>query len=170
MARQAALPFMVKRKRDVFGADSYTSTRETVHGLLLLQGDRLVIQSRMARKTDTFGTEMRSDEEMEPVREAVIPLAGVTGSSVRGRWWSWPGPRLIIRAADLRAFESVVGDGGPSLGHPGELVLPVRRNDLLTAHEFSAELALAIAEQTAYGSPRLSEPGPEVLPRPEPEE
>ena len=168
MNRRASLAFKVKRSNDVFGADAFTTTKETVHGLLILNGEELIIQSRKALRTDVFGgMEMKSEEKMDPVREVVIPLTGVAGSLVKGRWWTWPGPRLVLRAADLRAFEEVVGEEGISLGHPGELVLPVRRRDLLSAEEFAAELALALAEMMTYPGQRLpAAPPPDRLPSP----
>lgn len=148
MPRSATLPFVIERGSDAFSGGGMTSTRETVHGLLRLEADRLTIQWRVGRKTEHLGSaEMRTDEEVEPVRELVVPLEGVAGATVRRRWWDWlRGPRLVLRAADLSAFEGMAGAAGLSLDHPAELVLRLRRSDRLAAEEFSAELALAIAE------------------------
>jgi hypothetical protein len=66
---------------------------------------------------------------------------------VRRRWWD--GDRLVLTAADLRAFEVVSGEAGLRLGHPAELVVKLRRRDRLAAEEFAAELALALAERGA---------------------
>ena len=146
----SALPFTLKRSRDVLGAASMTTTTETVHGLLLLDGERLVIQWRLGRKIEHLGKEIRTDEEFEAVRQVVIPLDSIAGASVRRRWWYlWSGPRLILTATDLQAFEEVAGEGGLRLAHPAELVLRLRRSDRLVAEEFSAELALAVAELAA---------------------
>ena len=153
MPHEAALPFILKRGDDVFSSTGMTSTRETVHGLLILETDRLVIQWRVGRKTEHIGGEMRTDQEVEPVQEIVVPLRGVAGAVVRRSGWNWLiGPRLVLTAADLRAFEGVTGGGGLSLDHPAELVLRLRRSDRLAAAEFSAELALAVAERTVRGS------------------
>ena len=150
MTHSAALPFTLKRSRDVLGAASMTTTTETVHGLLHLDGERLVIQWRLGRKTQHLGSEIRTDEEFEAVRQVVIPLEAVAGAGVRRRWWQLlSGPRLVLRATDLRAFEDVAGEGGLRLAHPAELVLRLRRSDRLAAEEFSAELALAVAELAA---------------------
>jgi hypothetical protein len=159
MPRSATLPFVIKRGSDVFSGGGMTTTRETVHGLLRLEDDRLTIQWRVGRKTEHLGsTEMRTDEEVEPVRELVVPLEGVAGAMVRRRWWDWLlGPRLVLRAADLSAFEGMAGRAGLSLDHPAELVLRLRRSDRLAAEEFSAELALALAERQL--------PGPAATPR-----
>jgi hypothetical protein len=137
-----------------------TSTKETVYGLLRLDGDRLFIQWRIARTTDRMGGEIRSDQELEEVREVSIPLEGVAGAAVRRRWWEWPSPpRLVLTAADLRAFEDVTSEGGMTLQHPAELVLRLRRRDRLAAEEFTAELSLAVAELAAGAPPTLGHPG-----------
>jgi hypothetical protein len=147
MPRAFAVPFHLKRSNDVFGASSYTSTTETIHGLVCLDGDRLVLQWRVARKTDHYGSEIRSDQELERVREVAVPLSAVAGASVRRRWWeALRPPKLVLTAADLRAFEEVAGEGGLKLRHPAELVVHLHRSDRMLAEEFSAELALAVAE------------------------
>ena len=65
---------------------------------------------------------------------------------VRRRWWDrLIGPRLVLSAADLSAFEALAGREGLKLDHPAELVLRLRRTDRLATKEFCAELALAIA-------------------------
>jgi hypothetical protein len=148
MARQAAVPFHLSRSQDEFAGGTVTSTKEVIHGLLRLEGDRLVVQWRLARRTEHMGAmAVRSDEELESVREMVIPLAGVAGAAVRRRWWLPRNPMLVLRAADLRAFEEVAGEGGLGLDHPAELLLGLRRADLLVAEEFAAELAMAVAER-----------------------
>ena len=105
MAHSAALPFVLHRSHDVVGGREITSTHETVHGLIRLDGDRVHVQWRVARSTDRVGKEIRTDREVEPVREAVIPLSAVAGATVRWRWRWPPGPYLVLTAADLRAFE-----------------------------------------------------------------
>ncbi len=149
MKRFSAVPFHLARGADEFTASTVTSTKEVIHGLLRLEGDRLVFQWRAARHTDHIGAaSIRSDEELEAVRELVVPLAGVAGVELRRRWWlPWSAPHLVLRAADLRAFEEVAGEGGLRLDHPAELVLPLRRADRLAAEEFTAEVALAVAER-----------------------
>jgi hypothetical protein len=72
---------------------------------------------------------------------------------------------LVLRAADLGAFEEVTGAGGLALAHPSELVLRLRRADHLTAEEFAAELALALAERTLPGG----DGDPPALPSPRPD-
>jgi hypothetical protein len=64
----------------------------------------------------------------------------------RPRWLLGFGARLVLQAADLRAFDVLAGPEGLKLDHPAELVLRLRRKDLLTAEEFAAELALAVAQ------------------------
>lgn len=150
MPHRAAVPFHLRRSSDAFSATTVTSTTETVHGLLRLEGDRVVIQWRLARRTEHMGgASYRTEEEMESVRERVLPLSAVSAAVVRREWWRlWPGPKLVLRAADLRAFEEIAGEEGLRLAHPAELELRLRRSDVLAAEEFSAELALALAERT----------------------
>lgn len=147
MSHSAALPFRFRRKQDVMGMMEITSTTETVDGLLRLDGERLVIQWRLTRATERVGMQIRTDRELEPVREVVIPLSALAGARVRRLWWRWPpGPHLVLTAADLRAFEEVAGEEGLGLDHPAELVLYLRRSDRLQGEEFAAELELAVAE------------------------
>lgn len=126
-----------------------TTTTETVHGLLRVEGDELTVQWRLARKTHYLGAmAQHSDEEFEAVREATIPLSAMAGAIVQRPWWRfWSGPRIVLMASDLRALEAVTGEDGLRLAHPAKLVLTVRLSDALAATEFAAELELAIAER-----------------------
>jgi hypothetical protein len=116
-----------------------------------------VIQWRLARRTDRVGVEIRTDEELEAVRQVIVPLAGLAGATVRRRWWR--GHRLVLTAADLRAFEAVAGEAGLRLRHPAELVVDLRRGDRLAAEEFAAELALALAERSLAAPDRRRQIG-----------
>ena len=165
MPRTAAVPFHLLRSTESVSGASVTSTKEIVHGLLRLQADRLTVQWRLARHTEHVGAmSLRTDEELEAVRELVVPLSGVAGAELRRRWWlPWNAPLLVLRAADLRAFEEVAGKGGLRLAHPAELILGLRRADTLVAEEFTAELALALAERAVAeveGAPSLSGASP----------
>jgi hypothetical protein len=154
MIRTATVPFTIRRSKDEFGTTTFSSTTETVHGLLRLEGEEVIIQWRLDRKTERYSaTSIKTDEDMEPVREVVIPLDAVAGAFVRKRWWEfWKGPWLVLTAADLHAFDRVAGDGGLRLAHPAEMVVGLRRADRMLAEEFTAELTLAVAELTAGGS------------------
>ena len=178
MAYSQALPFTLRRSKDTFTSSEFTSTTETAHGLLRLEGDSLVIQWRLARTTERFGaSNMQTDEELGAVREVVVPLAGVAGALVRRGFLQWfTGPRIVIRASDLQAFEAVTGEEGLRLGHPAEIVLRLRRADVLAAEEFAAELELAVAQRRLDGGGRSSVlppaevDGPEGLPAPSAED
>jgi hypothetical protein len=147
MRHVAALPFFLRRSEDVIAGGEITSTAETVHGLVRVEGERLVLQWRVSRETDRVGREIRTDREVDPVKEVAIPLHGVASAKVRASWWPWSGARLILTAADLRAFEHVAGPGGLRLDHPAELVLRLRLRDRIAAQEFTGELEMALAEQ-----------------------
>jgi hypothetical protein len=149
MPHSAAIPFLLQRRHDVVGL-AITTTRETVHGLLRLDGDRLHVQWRVARSTDYVGMTIRSDKQVEPVREVVIPLSAIAGATVKWNWRWPPGPRLVLTAADLRAFEEVAGAAGLSLDHRRARAAACR-SDRALAVEFAGELELAIAEARDRG-------------------
>lgn len=147
MSQVLALPFTLSRSDSVVGWE-VISTTERVHGLLLLDGNRLVIQWRVSRATQRVGMEIRTEHELEPVREIVIPLEALAGAKVRWTWWRWPPSRyLVLTGADLRAFEEIAGSSGIGMPHPAELYLQLRRSDFLAAREFAGELELAIADR-----------------------
>lgn len=145
MHHSAALPFFLRRSQDILGTAEITTITETVQGLLHLEGDRLTIQWRLSRKRQLIGSEIRTDEEMEAVREVVIPLSAVAGASIRRGWFGLGGTKVVLTATDLRVFEEFSGEGGLRLTHPAELVVRIRRDHRLAAEEFTADLALARA-------------------------
>ena len=148
MSPSLAFPFVLKRSKDEVGVFEITSMSEVIHGLLRLDEDRLVFQWRVSRSTDVVGFEIRTDEELEPVQHAVLPLGALAGAVVRWRWGRWPpGRYLILTAADLQAFETIGGEAGLKLKHPAELVLRVPRASRDAAEEFASELSLAVAER-----------------------
>ncbi len=163
MSHRSAVPFVVERSSAVWRSDEITSKTELAHGLLLLDDDRLVVQWRLAVKTETYGSaEISSDEEVAAVQEVVIPLGRVADAAVRRRWWeAFSGGHLVLTGADLRAFESLAGGEGLRLGHPAKLELKIRREDLLAARELVADLSLALAQL-----PHGPEEGPKALRRP----
>lgn len=164
MLHVPALPFTLRRSNGVISGKEITSIVETIHGLLRVDGNSLVLQWRVQRQTDRVGSEIRSDRELEPVREATIPVASVSGAVVRSPRWrrSRPG-RLVLTAADLRAFEGLTGPGGLELAYPAQLVLEVRKEDNDAARELATQIELAIgdhalriAEGDAAAAPALA--------------
>lgn len=152
MSHFFALPFFLSRSHDVIG-EEITSTTETIHGLLRLEGDEVIVQWRLAREINRVGDEIRTDQELEAVREVRVPLQAVASAAVRRRGWRWlSAPQIVLTAADLRAFEEIAGAAGLQLDHPATLELRIHRTDRLTAHEFAAELNLARAEQALLNS------------------
>lgn len=148
--RTAALPFVLRREHGVVSGGQVTSTRDELHGLLHLDGQRLLVQWRTSREVSHVGREIRTDRELAPIREVSIPLDGIAEAGVRRVWrrW-WFADVLVITAADLRAFEGLAGDHdapGLVLEHPAEVVLELRRTDREQARNFASELRLAVSE------------------------
>lgn len=159
MTSLAAVPFTLKRSTDMWtSGGEYESTTQTAHGLVRLESDRLVLQWRIAVQTQLMdGAGYETREEIEPVQEMVIPLTSVAGAVVpRQRWWRFVGPRLVLTATDLLAFEKIAGQQGLKLKHPAKLVLRIRRADRLIAEEFAAELALTLARTLVEGAEPVS--------------
>lgn len=160
-----AVPFTLKRSTDLWDRKGYTTKTETAHGLVRLEGGRLVVQWRLAVHTESVGgASWTKEEEIEPVRETVIALERVAGAAVTGsrRGFLRP-PKLVIAAADLMAFDEIAGGQGLKLKHPAKLVFRIGRRDRLAAEEFAAELALALARLPG----RTAGAGPAALPSPE---
>ena len=160
----AALPFVLRREHGVISGREITSTRDEIHGLLRLDGERLVVQWSTSRETSRVGREIRTDRELAPVREVVLPLDAVAGAQIRWEWRRWP-PRqvLVLTAADLRAFQSLAGETnapGLVLEHPAELTVELRRRDRAAAREFVAELDLALADHALRLAERHAAIGP----------
>jgi len=149
MPHSAVLPFVLRRSKDVIAETGITSTQETVHGLLALQDDRVVIQWRVERKVSRIGPEIRLDHEADPVREVVVPTSGLASARIRSTWWRLFGKssHLVLSASDLRTLEPLAGPDGLALSHPGELIVGIRHADREAAREFASELDLALAEQ-----------------------
>ncbi len=147
MLHVPALPFTLRRSNGVISGNEITSTVETIHGLLRVEGDSLVLQWQVQRQTNRVGSEIRSDRERDPVREATIPIASVSGAVVRSPRWRFGRARcLVLTAADLRAFEGLTGPGGLELAHPAQLVLDVRKQDNDAARELATQVELAIGD------------------------
>ena len=112
------------------------------------------ITLRAAAKDQPWGRELvwvvlarRSDRELESVREATVPIASVSGAVVRSPWWRLGrAERLVLTAADLRAFEGLTGPGGLELAHPAQLVFEVRKVDKDAARELATQVELAIGD------------------------
>lgn len=147
MGHQATLPFTILRSRDVIAKKEITSTRETVHGLLRLDGERVLIQWRTSRAIDRVGSEIRSDSEVDAVRELSLPLSALAGAEFRSSWLPWSRLQVILTGADMRAFESLAGSDGLQLTHPAQFAIRVARDARAAAIEFVSELELALADR-----------------------
>lgn len=155
----AALPFTIRRKSEVITWKDITSTQETVHGLLRLDEDRIVIQWRTSRAIERVGSGIRTDKELEAVREVTLPLSALANAEVRWWWLRWPpGRYLVLTGADLRAFEALAGPDALELKHPAELVVRMGREAKLPALEFASELRLALADRALKAAEDLQLP------------
>ncbi|MEZ4703048.1 MAG: hypothetical protein R2834_22140 [Rhodothermales bacterium] len=137
------------------------STKEQLHGLLHLRGDKIVVQWRTSREVSYVGREIRTDRELEPLREVEVPLTGLA-TARRKRIWrkGLPATAILLTAADLRAFEPLTDEQGVPglvLEHPAEIVLQVRRSDRKLLKIFISELNLAISEQALLALEREAE-------------
>lgn len=72
----ATLPFTLHRSSDKFTSSSMTTTTETLHGLLRLEGEEVSVQWRLDREIDHLGgLNLYTDEEIEKVCEVTIPIS-----------------------------------------------------------------------------------------------
>jgi hypothetical protein len=151
-----AVPFVIRRDHSVIRGPEITATREESHGLLRLEGQRLVAQWSTVRETSRVGSVIRVDKDLGPVRDVSLPLAGLAGARVRWRPFPWP-PRwqLVLQAADLQAFRSLADEAGLPLNHPAELVLDLRGTDRQLARGFATELDLALADAALEAAERV---------------
>lgn len=143
----SAVPFLLRRQSDTVAIGEVTSTIAESHGVARLDADVLRVQWSTARQTHRVGRVIQTDRTIDPVREVSIPLEGLAGAEVRWHWRWPPGVSLVLRAADLRAFETLAGDAGLVLEHPAELTLGVRWQDRALAREFAAEVEMQLADQ-----------------------
>lgn len=128
MTHPVALPFTLRRNTDVVGSKEITSTHETVHGLVRFDGQQLVIQWRTSRAIDRVGATIRTDREVEAVREVTLPVSALASAEVRWSWRRWPpGYYLVLTATDLLGFESLAGKEGLELKHPAQLEIRIKR-------------------------------------------
>ena len=141
-------------EEEVHGVSELTSTRETIDGLLRLDGDELLIQWRLRVTTEHLA---ETDEELGDVTSVVLPLDRIAGVEVRHRWWElWLGPRLVLTATDMLAFEQIADEAGFHLSHPAQLVVRLRRGDRLAAEEFAAEMSSGLANERIREPPERS--------------
>lgn len=150
MPRPATLPFSLSRTQSQYRTASVTSTTEKVQGVLHLESGVLRITWRRAVVTESYSSlDMKTDEDVEEVREVELPLTALGRAWLREpRWFRrFRGSRLILTATDLRAFESFAGPEGLGLEHAGRVELRIAREDRLEAAEFLADLEMAQAQR-----------------------
>lgn len=99
--------------------------------------------------------QIRTDRELEAVRELSVPLTALAGARVRWSWRHWPpGVHLVLTAGDLRAFEEIAGEGGLRLDHPAQLAIRVPYAQRMAAQDFASRLELALADHALRDAER----------------
>lgn len=154
MLESNALPFVQQRLHQDYSGPDYTTTSETVHGIIRLDGDVLRLQWRISREINKFnkyGAGHSSDSQQEAIREIEIPLEKLSGARIKRIWYRVPPKEvLLITTSDLQTFSKfTIEDKVPGLAsdHPAELVLEIRRSDRKRWHVFCSALRFAISEQ-----------------------
>jgi len=139
MTRSPAVPFKHRRSKSVMAADwSRMVTR--VAGLAWLEDDDLVLQYRVSETVTSGATSNLPVTTESEVGEHRVPLAALRSARVAGGWW-WP--RIVLAAADLRAF-----DGFPvPRGAGEELSLRISLAHRSDAADLASTLELALANR-----------------------
>jgi hypothetical protein len=126
------IPFRLSRGSTDPATFAYTVTE--VNGLVGLEEDGLALQYR--EKVTQTAMSVRATES--EVRTAHIPLAALRRAGLRGRWF---GVRLVLAAADLRAFEPFRA----WLTANGELALTIPRAERAAAADLASSIELALS-------------------------
>ncbi|HEU4455941.1 MAG TPA: hypothetical protein VFR81_22940 [Longimicrobium sp.] len=139
MTRSPAVPFKHRRSESVMSSD-WKQTVTRVSGLAWMEDEAVVLQYR-TRVTVTSGATSNLPQTTESeVREHRVPLAALRSARVVGGWW-WP--RIVLAAADLRAF-----DGFPvARGAGEELSLRISLGHRGDAADLASSIELALANR-----------------------
>jgi hypothetical protein len=139
MSRSPAVPFQHRRSKS-FMAETWTTVVTRVPGLVWLEDDALVLQYRVRETIKSGETRYQPVTTESEVREHRVPLASLRSARVAGGWW-WP--RIVLAAADLRAF-----DGFPVPRDAGEeLALRISLAHRADAADLASTLELALANR-----------------------
>ena len=139
MSLSPAVPFTHWRMENSGGASGWSQTTTRVSGLVRLEDDGVVLQYRVSESVTRPGSMGPETSESE-VREHRVPLAALRSARVAGGWW-WP--RLVLAAADLRAF-----DGFPVPRKSGEaLSLRIALAHRADAADLASSVELALANR-----------------------
>lgn len=118
-----------------------------VHGVLLVEEDRIVIEWVVtARKGEVDGMDVTMDVEELPAEGLELPLERMYEAKVRIGWWR---PRLTLIANDLGLFQGIPGARGSNLD------LFITREDRSLAVHVAGDINDAIrrAQETDLPSP-----------------
>jgi hypothetical protein len=126
-------------------------TRSEVYGLLILEPDALVLQYRLQHHHSQGWVPLPARPDSGVV-EARIPLEALRSARLVRGWWR---TRMVLSAADLRAFE-----GLPGLVRD-QLVLTIDRAHRTDAADLASSVELALTTRLLDRSgpdPRLPAP------------
>ena len=129
------IPFMLRRATQA--PPTYTRIVTRVNGLIGLDEDGLVLQSR-----ETVAIQWPPSEKESEVRVDHIPLAAIRRAELRRGWFR---TRLVLFAADLRAFEPF-----RSWLRRSELALSIPRGERAAAADLASSIELALSTRLLY--------------------
>jgi hypothetical protein len=136
------IPIPFTLRRTALDAATVVYTITDLNGLIGMDDDGLVLQYRVkTSKPGAWPTFTPTESELSVVR---IPLGALRRAELRGRWL---GTKLVLAAADLRAFEPL-----HTWLTGSELALTIPRAERSGAADLASSIELAL-------STRLLSPG-----------
>jgi hypothetical protein len=142
------LTFTLRKPSENNSAGLVTSWAQfKVHGVLQLDGDRLVLEWAVTASTGAVdGMDVRMNTAEHPPEALELPLERLYEAKSQGGWWR---PQLALIANDLTLFQGVPGADGATLR------LYVARPDRKLAAHVADEInsAIYLAQETGFPSP-----------------
>jgi len=155
------LAFRLRRDRTLAAPGDITAIREIVHGTIQLAAGRVTLRWWIDRVTDRFGRDIRTAEREAPSpNEATIAIGDLARVDLRrDAWWRRPrGARLVLEAADPRAFAALVGPNGLLNADAVTLALGIGPRDRDAGRELAADLGIAIGDLALGGASDAHDP------------
>lgn len=128
------VPFAIRRV--AYDANTFIRNDTALGGLVGTDGEHLVLQFRETRKRSQGGLPLDEGSESE-LAEIRVPIAAVRRIELRKGWFR---TRLMIAAADLRAFEPL-----RAWLKGSELILSIPRAERTDAADLASSVELALS-------------------------